>query len=77
MGSVQFFFAFLELFNFCKPLIVKHIFCVMFPLTDPSSVDLHIDGETDACSKSEDINFRFTGFGVVGKVCTVMYCRNA
>ncbi|KAI0209330.1 Nodal modulator 2 [Lamellibrachia satsuma] len=35
---------------------------------EPRSVDLHIDGKTDACSKSEDINFRFTGFGVIGKV---------
>lgn len=35
---------------------------------DPQSIELHIDGKTDQCSKGEDINFQFTGFGVVGKV---------
>lgn len=35
---------------------------------DPVSVDLHIDGETDKCSRGEDINFQFTGFTVVGNV---------
>ena len=37
-------------------------------LTEPESVDLLIDGQNDKCSKGEDINFQFTGFGVVGKV---------
>jgi hypothetical protein len=35
---------------------------------EPQSVDLIIDGKTDKCSLQEDINFQFTGFGVVGKV---------
>ncbi|CAH1796880.1 unnamed protein product [Owenia fusiformis] len=35
---------------------------------EPSSVDLHVDGTTDKCSKGEDINFVFTGFAVNGKV---------
>ncbi|XP_072048765.1 LOW QUALITY PROTEIN: BOS complex subunit NOMO1-like [Amphiura filiformis] len=35
---------------------------------DPVSVDLHIDGETDKCSRGEDINFQFTGFTVTGNV---------
>ncbi|XP_038065332.1 nodal modulator 1-like isoform X2 [Patiria miniata] len=35
---------------------------------EPTSVDLHIDGETDKCSRGEDINFKFTGFMLSGKV---------
>ncbi|ELT93278.1 hypothetical protein CAPTEDRAFT_179513 [Capitella teleta] len=35
---------------------------------EPQSVELHIDGQNDLCSKGEDINFQFTGFGVIGKV---------
>ncbi|XP_028401177.1 nodal modulator 1-like [Dendronephthya gigantea] len=35
---------------------------------DPLSVDLHIDGTTDKCTKGEDINFIFTGFTMSGKV---------
>ena len=38
-------------------------------VSEPQSVELHIDGQTDKCSKGEDINFQFTGFGVVGRVC--------
>ncbi|KAJ8035005.1 Nodal modulator 2 [Holothuria leucospilota] len=37
-------------------------------LFEPSSVNLDIDGETDKCSLGQDINFRFTGFTVRGKV---------
>jgi len=35
---------------------------------EPESVDLKVDGETDQCSKQEDINFKFTGFSIYGKV---------
>jgi hypothetical protein len=35
---------------------------------EPQTVELSIDGKTDRCSLGEDINFVFTGFGVVGKV---------
>ena len=38
-------------------------------LLDPQMVTLNIDGTTDKCSLSEDINFEFTGFGIVGRVC--------
>ena len=31
-------------------------------------MELNIDGSTDKCSMTQDINFQFTGFGVVGKV---------
>ena len=31
-------------------------------------MELLIDGTNDRCSRGEDINFQFTGFGVVGKV---------
>ena len=34
----------------------------------PDSVELKIDGTTDKCSLGQDINFLFTGFGVIGKV---------
>ncbi|PVD27782.1 hypothetical protein C0Q70_12955 [Pomacea canaliculata] len=35
---------------------------------EPTSIDLHVDGATDKCSLGEDINFKFTGFSVSGKV---------
>nr|XP_022336385.1 nodal modulator 1-like isoform X1 [Crassostrea virginica] len=35
---------------------------------EPESYNLKVDGETDMCSRGEDINFRFTGFTVSGKV---------
>ncbi|KAM6940411.1 BOS complex subunit NOMO1 [Xenentodon cancila] len=35
---------------------------------EPTSVDLHVDGVTDICTKEEDINFVFTGFSVSGTV---------
>ncbi|XP_028256161.1 LOW QUALITY PROTEIN: nodal modulator 1-like [Parambassis ranga] len=35
---------------------------------EPTSVDLHVDGVTDICTKEEDINFVFTGFSVSGAV---------
>ncbi|CAF0810412.1 unnamed protein product [Brachionus calyciflorus] len=35
---------------------------------EPSQVMVNIDGQTDACSKNEDINFFFKGFGLSGKV---------
>ncbi|XP_062854165.1 BOS complex subunit NOMO1 [Trichomycterus rosablanca] len=35
---------------------------------EPITVDLHVDGLTDVCTKEQDINFFFTGFSVIGKV---------
>nr|XP_023680948.1 nodal modulator 1-like [Paramormyrops kingsleyae] len=35
---------------------------------EPTSVDLHVDGTNDICTKGEDINFVFTGFSVSGTV---------
>uniref|UniRef100_A0A4W6C0C7 NODAL modulator 1 n=1 Tax=Lates calcarifer TaxID=8187 RepID=A0A4W6C0C7_LATCA len=35
---------------------------------EPTSVDLHVDGVSDICTKEEDINFVFTGFSVSGMV---------
>ncbi|XP_061085827.1 BOS complex subunit NOMO1 [Conger conger] len=35
---------------------------------EPTSVDLRVDGQTDICTKGEDINFVFTGFSVLGQV---------
>ncbi|MEQ2214244.1 hypothetical protein XENOCAPTIV_026586, partial [Xenoophorus captivus] len=40
--------------------------------TEPTSVDLHVDGVSDVCTKEEDINFVFTGFSVSGmKSCRI------
>lgn len=35
---------------------------------EPEEVSLKVDGETDACSLGQDINFHFQGFAVIGKV---------
>ncbi|KAJ8246016.1 hypothetical protein GJAV_G00262750 [Gymnothorax javanicus] len=35
---------------------------------EPTSVDLHVDGVNDICTRGEDINFVFTGFSVLGTV---------
>ncbi|ROL41813.1 Nodal modulator 1 [Anabarilius grahami] len=35
---------------------------------EPTTVDLHVDGITDICTKEQDINFVFTGFSVMGTV---------
>uniref|UniRef100_A0A8C2C974 Nodal modulator n=1 Tax=Cyprinus carpio TaxID=7962 RepID=A0A8C2C974_CYPCA len=35
---------------------------------EPETVDLHVDGITDICTKEQDINFVFTGFSVLGTV---------
>lgn len=44
-------------------------FCLFFSLPlEPTSVDLHVDGVSDICTKEEDINFVFTGFSVTGTV---------
>eukprot|EP00116_Pleurobrachia_bachei_P006723 sb/3466985/ len=35
---------------------------------EPSQIGIEIDGVSDACSKSKDINFDFTGYTVKGRV---------
>uniref|UniRef100_A0A803TDH8 Prealbumin-like fold domain-containing protein n=1 Tax=Anolis carolinensis TaxID=28377 RepID=A0A803TDH8_ANOCA len=35
---------------------------------DPTSVDIHVDGISDICTRGGDIDFVFTGFSVNGKV---------
>lgn len=45
----------------------KHLLCV----SEPTSVELNIDGSKDQCSRGEDINFQFTGFGLTGRVSGV------
>ena len=37
---------------------------------DPTEIPLNIDGINDPCSKNEDLNFYFKGFGLSGKVIT-------
>jgi hypothetical protein len=35
---------------------------------EPESIELKVDGETDACSQGRDLNFEFKGFAVSGRV---------
>lgn len=37
---------------------------------EPTEVHVNVDGKTDPCTKNEDINFFFKGFGLSGKVVT-------
>lgn len=37
---------------------------------EPSEISLLVDGVNDACSKGQDVNFAFTGFGITGRVVT-------
>lgn len=42
---------------------------LLIPLSsEPTTVDLRVDGLTDICTKEQDINFFFTGFSVLGTV---------
>ena len=34
----------------------------------PETVELTVDGQTDPCSRGEDINFQFAGFPINGQV---------
>lgn len=36
--------------------------------SEPTNVELYVDGVSDICTKGGDINFVFTGFSVNGKV---------
>jgi len=49
----------------------KHIMRIDPPegwIFEPMEVELEIDGETDACSRNQNINFHFKGFTLSGKV---------
>ena len=35
---------------------------------EPEEVSLKVDGETDQCSRAEDINFEIIGFSIYGQV---------
>ena len=37
---------------------------------EPNEIPINVDGETDACSRNQDTNFFFKGFGLSGKVVT-------
>jgi len=50
--------------NYC--IICMLLMCCL--CSEPEFVELSINGKTDKCSSGEDINFQFTGFGIVGKV---------
>ena len=44
-------------------------YSITISVIEPTSVDLNVDGTTDQCSRGDDINFQFTGFGLTGTVC--------
>lgn len=48
--------------------LLSHYHAVCSSLPEPTSVDIHVDGINDICTKGGDINFVFTGFSVNGKV---------
>lgn len=62
--------------EFCKaeieylwiPLLLTAMLFHCFSPPEPTSVDIHVDGINDICTKGGDINFVFTGFSVNGKV---------
>ncbi|RNA38965.1 nodal modulator 1-like [Brachionus plicatilis] len=43
---------------------------------EPEKVSVTIDGENDPCSRNEDINFFFKGFGLSGKVVSLGDSKN-
>lgn len=51
--------------------------CLVLPShlhpSEPTNVELYVDGVNDICTKGGDINFVFTGFSVNGKVW-FQYC---
>uniref|UniRef100_A0A8B9IYM5 NOMO2 protein n=1 Tax=Amazona collaria TaxID=241587 RepID=A0A8B9IYM5_9PSIT len=53
-------------FMFALSLTAMLFHCASPP--EPTSVDIHVDGINDICTKGGDINFVFTGFSVNGKV---------
>ena len=44
----------------------NHFVIILF--SDPENVELKVDGVSDSCSLGQDINFKFTGFSINGKV---------
>ena len=42
--------------------------CASLLSPEPKEVRLDVDGETDKCSRAEDINFEMIGFSVYGQV---------
>ncbi|TRZ04195.1 hypothetical protein DNTS_011991 [Danionella cerebrum] len=59
---------------FMIPLYDKGDFTIVidppsgWSFAEPTTVDLHVDGITDICTKEQDINFVFTGFSVLGTI---------
>ncbi len=38
--------------------------------SEPNEIPITVDGQTDACTRNEDLNFHFKGFGLSGKCIT-------
>ena len=51
---------------------------IIYSSPDPPAVHLMVDGETDVCSRSQDINFDLLGFTVYGQVTHILgHCHVA
>ena len=48
--------------------LVIVMFMTVHPTAEPEEVSLKVDGETDQCSRAEDINFEIVGFSIYGQV---------
>lgn len=48
--------------------LVPHALLSCLHPSEPTNVELYVDGVSDICTKGGDINFVFTGFSVNGKV---------
>lgn len=48
--------------------LVPHALLSCLRPSEPTNVELYVDGVSDICTKGGDINFVFTGFSVNGKV---------
>lgn len=35
---------------------------------EPEQIDVNFDGKTDVCSRGQDVNFAFKGFGITGQI---------
>lgn len=68
VSEVIFTYCLMVVKSWCFALLIFFPVFFFFSSSEPTSVDLHVDGVTDICTKEEDINFVFTGFSVAGTV---------
>lgn len=65
--------SFGKLYNF----IILYNECNVIFVSEPSELELVVDGKTDPCSQEENIVFTFSGFPVFGQVlCLLAHSKN-